>query len=87
FTPRTAAISQDDVLDTLANLRQFSLLTHTPDSPYQAVRIHQLLQRAVYERFSPDYAHTCARTAADALVDAWPEVERDTDLATALRAN
>ncbi|MBL1069232.1 tetratricopeptide repeat protein, partial [Streptomyces sp. 7-21] len=51
------------------------------------MRIHQLLQRAVYERFSSDYAHTCARTAADALVDAWPEVERDTDLATALRAN
>ena len=86
-TGHTAAVDQDDINDALTNLRQFSLLTLIPDSPHHTVRIHQLLQRAVYERFTPDYAHTCARTAADALVDAWPGIERDTALATALRAN
>ncbi|MGY1454766.1 tetratricopeptide repeat protein [Streptomyces sp. SS8] len=83
----SAAIDPDDAADALANLEQFSLLTHTPDTPHQAVRIHQLIQRAVHEPLPSDYRDRCARTAADALTAAWPDIERDTDLAQALRAN
>ncbi|GHI90438.1 tetratricopeptide repeat protein [Streptomyces xanthophaeus] len=82
-----AAVDHDDTDDALANLEQFSLLSRTPDTSYRAVHIHQLIQRAVHELLPPDYRHHCGRTAADALMAAWPAIERDTALAQALRAN
>ncbi|MEI7029309.1 hypothetical protein V9U70_00210, partial [Streptomyces pratensis] len=82
-----AAVDPDDADDALANLAQFSLLSHTSDTPHQAVRIHQLIQRAVREPLPGDYRDRCTRTAADALIAAWPAIERDTSLAQALRAN
>lgn len=68
-------------------LHRLSLIDYTPDVPAQAVRVHQLIQRTVREQVPDDRAHALARVAGDALLEAWPEIERDTALAQALRAN
>ncbi|MGW1895134.1 tetratricopeptide repeat protein [Streptomyces sp. NPDC002004] len=80
-------VDEEDAVDALWNLNQLSLIDYTPDAPHQAVRVHQLLQRAVHELLPPRSRAAHARTAADALLDVWPDVERDTALAAALRAN
>ncbi|MFI0538632.1 FxSxx-COOH system tetratricopeptide repeat protein [Streptomyces sp. WSLK1-3] len=68
-------------------LRRLSLLTYTPDTPATAVRVHQLLQHAVRDTLTPAQRYETAHAAADALFDAWPDIERDPRLAQALRAN
>lgn len=47
------------------------------------------MQRATLEdkRLSADAVATTVRAAADAQVQVWPEIERDTTMAQALRAN
>ncbi|MEV6055955.1 FxSxx-COOH system tetratricopeptide repeat protein [Streptomyces sp. NPDC052107] len=74
----------EDATGALRALHRLSLIDHTPN---QTVRVHELIQRAVRERLPDDHKHPAARTAADALLAAWPDVERDTTLAQALRAN
>ncbi|WP_344442400.1 FxSxx-COOH system tetratricopeptide repeat protein, partial [Kitasatospora nipponensis] len=76
-----------EAADALGTLDRLSLITHTPEHPSASVRVHQLLQRAVRDTITPDQYQRLAGTAADALTAAWPEVERDTALAGALRAN
>ncbi|MFD6887432.1 hypothetical protein [Streptomyces sp. NPDC059957] len=71
----------------LRALHRLSLVGHTPDTPHRAVRVHQLIQRAIRDPLAPDQQDQLARTAADALTAAWPDPERDTDLAQVLRAN
>ncbi|MFD9005050.1 tetratricopeptide repeat protein [Streptomyces sp. NPDC059582] len=68
-------------------LHRLSLADHTPDAPHQAVRVHQLIQRAVRDTLTPDLHHQTAHTASDALIAAWPDIENDTTVAQALRAN
>ena len=80
-----AEVRKDDVRDALRVLYRLSLADHTPTAG--RVRVHQLLQRTVRETHPADQRHLAARAAADALLAAWPEVERDTTLAQALRAN
>ncbi|MGW4074546.1 tetratricopeptide repeat protein [Streptomyces asiaticus] len=63
------------------------MIDHTPDNPHHAVRVHQLLQRAVRNTLPADQYNELVHTAADSLIAAWPEVERDTSLSQALRAN
>jgi hypothetical protein len=48
---------------------------------------HHLIQHAARDPLAADRHDHMARTAADALTDAWPEIERDTDHARVLRAN
>ncbi|MCX5278328.1 tetratricopeptide repeat protein [Streptomyces virginiae] len=81
------AVSEEEAAGALRALHRLSLIDHTPDEPHQAVRAHQLIQRAIRDSLIPEDRDHVARTAADALIAAWPEVERDTDLARALRAN
>ncbi|WP_285902431.1 helix-turn-helix transcriptional regulator [Frankia sp. AiPs1] len=76
-----------DARDALACLHLLSLVDYTPASPHQAVRVHQLIQRAVRETLPENRANVLARTAGDALLAVWPEVERDTTLGQVLRAN
>lgn len=71
----------------LSALRRLSLIEHTPNTPATAVHSHQLVQRAVRDTLEPDQHQQLARAAAYALLDAWPDIERDTALAAALRAN
>ncbi|WP_449341868.1 FxSxx-COOH system tetratricopeptide repeat protein [Streptomyces adustus] len=68
-------------------LHRLSLIDHTPDIPHQTVRVHQLIQRATRDTLTPTQHHHTARTAANALIAAWPDIEIDTALAQALRAN
>ncbi|MFI1094140.1 tetratricopeptide repeat protein [Streptomyces sp. NPDC020917] len=68
-------------------LHRLSLVDHDPDAAHRAVRVHQVIQRAVRDTLSRPEQEAIARIAADALTAAWPGVERDTDLAQALRAN
>ena len=82
-TPVTA----EQVYQALRALHRLNLIDHTPTTAHQAVRVHQLIQRAVHDPLTPEDTTTLARTAADALTAAWPQVERDADLAQALRAN
>ncbi|MGW3692308.1 tetratricopeptide repeat protein [Streptomyces sp. NPDC005149] len=76
-----------DAERALSVLHRLSLIDHTPDTPHQTVRIHQLIQRAVRDALPNDQHDQLARTTADALLTGWPEIDRDTTLAQALRAN
>ncbi|MFD5512754.1 tetratricopeptide repeat protein [Streptomyces sp. NPDC127051] len=85
--PTPLSVTAGAAVAALRALHRLHLVEHTPDTPYQAVRVHQLIQRAVCETLTCDQRDAFARTAADALTDVWPAVERDTNLAQALRAN
>lgn len=52
----------------------------------RTVRVHQVVQRATRDTLTPGRYENTARTAADALLAVWPAIERDTELAQALRA-
>ncbi|MFF7048229.1 FxSxx-COOH system tetratricopeptide repeat protein [Streptomyces griseorubiginosus] len=80
-------LSPRDGVHALRALHRLSLIEHSPRTPHQAVRVHQLIQRTTRDALTPDQYDWNARAAADALIAAWPEVERDTDLAQSLRAN
>ncbi|KOG26347.1 ATP-binding protein, partial [Streptomyces viridochromogenes] len=86
-TAEPGPVSHRDAVRALRVLHQLSLIDHTPDDPHQAVRVHQLIQRATRDALAPDHHDAVARTAADALTAAWPAIERDTTFAQALRAN
>ena len=49
------------------------------------VACHSLVQRATLEQLAPDALANTVQGAADAVVQAWPDVERDTDLGRVLR--
>ncbi|WP_078886379.1 tetratricopeptide repeat protein [Streptomyces sp. MUSC 125] len=82
-----APVSPQEAVLALRALHRLSLIDHTPTTPHQAVRIHQLVQRATRDTLTLHQHNTTAQTAADALLAAWPAIERDTDLAQTLRAN
>ncbi|MFE1873010.1 hypothetical protein ACFW9N_19200 [Streptomyces sp. NPDC059496] len=86
-TQEPPVVTAEETTDVLHALHRLSLIDHSPNEPHRAVRIHQLIQRTIRDPLTPDQYDQLARTAADALVDAWPQVERDTDLARVLRAN
>ncbi|MFD3586296.1 tetratricopeptide repeat protein, partial [Streptomyces sp. NPDC058683] len=82
-----ASVTPTEAVDALRALARLSLIDHTPATPHQAIRAHQLIQRATRDTLTPDQHDQLARTTADALITAWPDIERDTELAQALRAN
>ncbi|MFJ9868340.1 NB-ARC domain-containing protein [Streptomyces sp. NPDC101165] len=81
------SVTADEAVGAMRALDRLSLIDHTPATPHQAVRVHQLIQRATRDTLTPDQHDHLARTTADALTIAWPAIERDTELAQALRAN
>ncbi|MGW0924966.1 tetratricopeptide repeat protein [Streptomyces sp. NPDC002755] len=83
----TEPVSVADTERAISVLRRLSLITHTPETPSTAVRVHQLLQHAVRDTLPSSRRDEAARTAADALLTVWPSIERDTHLAQVLRAN
>ncbi|MFE9574063.1 tetratricopeptide repeat protein [Streptomyces sp. NPDC006692] len=82
----TREVTEREVTAGLRVLHRLSLIDHTPDVSHREVRIHALIQRAVRDTLTTEQYHNAARTAADALMAAWPDVERDTVLAQTLRA-
>jgi cell division protein ZapA (FtsZ GTPase activity inhibitor) len=77
----------EEAIGALQSLQRLSLIQYTPTTAHQAVRVHQLVQRATRDSLTPRELDQFARTAADSLTAAWPEIERDTSFAQALRAN
>ncbi|MEU7065621.1 FxSxx-COOH system tetratricopeptide repeat protein [Streptomyces sp. NPDC046161] len=86
-THQSAPVSAENALLALRSLHRLSLIDHNPATPHQTVRVHQLIQRATRDTLTPDQHDRIARTAADTLTAAWPDIERDTALAQAFRAN
>ncbi|MER7178638.1 tetratricopeptide repeat protein [Streptomyces hyaluromycini] len=84
---QAARVSAEEATLALRVLHRLSLIDHTPDTPHQAVRVHQLIQRATRDPLTQDERDRLALTAADTLTAAWPTIERDAALAQALRAN
>jgi len=82
-----AAVTDEEAAGALRVLRRLSLIDHTPDTPHQSVRVHQLIQRTTRDTLSTEQRVDLARAAADALTAAWPTTEPDRALAQALRAN
>jgi hypothetical protein len=80
-------IDENDAWDGLGCLRRLSLITWEPRAASRAVQAHGLVQRATQDSLSVDSIVSVTFTAADALVQIWPEVERDTVLSQVLRAN
>jgi hypothetical protein len=82
-----APAAPEEAVGALRALHRLSLVDHTPNTPHQAVRVHQLIQRTTRDTLTPDQHDQLARTAANALLAAWPKIERDIALAQTLRAN
>ena len=74
-----------DCIDTITNLHRLNLLTFDPAVRPRAVRMHALIQRATLEQRSAERIKAIVHAAADALVEIWPEVERDAELSQSLR--
>lgn len=83
-------------------LHRFNILTIDPATPHRGVQVHGLVQRATRDTLTrdtdpedaiADITGTDGRlgdlvlTAADALLEIWPAIEADNDLALALRTN
>ncbi|MFE4637636.1 tetratricopeptide repeat protein [Streptomyces sp. NPDC056773] len=80
-------VTEEEATGALRALHRLSLIDHSPAEAHQAVRVHQIVQRAVLDPLHPDHRDLLTSIAAGALTVAWPEVERDTGLVSALRAN
>jgi hypothetical protein len=80
-------VEEDDAWDGLGCLQRLNLITWEPLAAPRAVRVHALVQRATREGVPADRAAAVATAVADALVQIWPEIERDTVLSQVLRAN
>jgi hypothetical protein len=80
-------VGEQDVRDTLSCLHRFSLITYEPGVPAQAVAVHALVQRVVYDTMTRREIARAVRAMADTLVRIWPRVEIDRDLGAVLRAN
>lgn len=80
-------VTEEEATGALRALHRLSLINHSPAEAHQAVRVHQIVQRAVLDPLPPALRSLLARFAASSLTSVWPEVERDTELASALRAN
>jgi hypothetical protein len=80
-------IGSGGLRSTLRTLHRLSLISHHPGDPVRSVRMHALAQRATMEGLTSSVRQTAHRAAADALVEVWPEVERDTHLGSVLRSN
>ncbi|TDB91230.1 tetratricopeptide repeat protein [Actinomadura sp. KC216] len=89
-------VDADMVDAALRVLHRHSLLDHNRVTTHREIRIHQLVQRATRENLltQPDLGPAplaeIARTAADALLRLWPQIERDQatqQLGQILRAN
>ncbi|WP_370961504.1 FxSxx-COOH system tetratricopeptide repeat protein [Amycolatopsis sp. cg9] len=74
-------VTPDDARDALGCLHRLNLVTLDP----QTVRVHALVQRAARDDLRPKHLSRITRAAADALAQAWPEIESDRTLAQALR--
>jgi hypothetical protein len=74
-----------DARRALRNLHRLSLVTHDPADAVRSVRMHALAQRSTVESLDADALSAVVGTAADAVMEVWPDVEGDGDLGQVLR--
>ncbi len=80
-------VNAADAADALRCLHRLSLVDLDPGAPHRAVVVHNLIQRATRESLPAARRGPLARAAADAVLAAWPTIERDASLTQALRAS
>jgi hypothetical protein len=92
FVPEQGHVVDEATVDVVLRvLHRYSLIDHDRAAVHREVRVHQLVQRATRENLNaqpglgPDLYAALVGTAADALLDLWPDVERD-ELGQVLRA-
>nr|BEK63615.1 FxSxx-COOH system tetratricopeptide repeat protein [Kitasatospora purpeofusca] len=86
--PDPAPVTAGQARAVLRLLHQYALLTHDPRDHHRAVRLHALTARAARETTPSTQIPATVRTAADALLETWPEHEHTArDLTAVLRAN
>jgi hypothetical protein len=73
-----AGVSPGQVHRALRNLHSLSVVTHEIEDGLSMVRMHALAQRAVLEGCDPALRPRAIRAAADALLEAWPDVDTRT---------
>lgn len=81
------AATPEQARDGLSCLHRLSLITFEPMASARSVRVHALVQRAVRDRISAERMPALAWSVADAVLEDWPEFERDVTLGQVLRAN
>ncbi|WUH89459.1 tetratricopeptide repeat protein [Streptomyces sp. NBC_00433] len=86
-TAPAPAATEEQVHRALRVLDRLSLVDDSPGTTHRPVRVHSLVQRTARDSLNPGEHTAYALVAADALLAAWPETERDADLAQTLRAN
>ncbi|WP_198668383.1 tetratricopeptide repeat protein, partial [Streptomyces triticisoli] len=83
---RQSAVTEQDIHSALDCLRTYALIAQ--DSAQTPIRIHALTARAIRETIQPQALPVIARTAGDAVLSLWPDLDHhDRDLSAALRAN
>ncbi len=86
--PRPAAVTAGQARAALRLLHRYALLTCDTRAEPRAVRIHALTARAARETTLGHQVPDLATTAADALLEVWPDPdEPHPDLAATLRTN
>ncbi|MCK2243721.1 MULTISPECIES: FxSxx-COOH system tetratricopeptide repeat protein [unclassified Crossiella] len=80
-------VSADDALDALSCLHRLNLITHDRKATHRSVRMHALIQRTTRETLTPAALTATALTAADALLQQWPDPGEDAELAVVLRGS
>jgi NB-ARC domain/Tetratricopeptide repeat len=80
-------VSGEDASDALTALARLSLVTLYPADAHRSVRVHGVVQRAVREILDQPQHSQTAIVCANALLDAWPEIEHDSVLGQVMRAN
>ncbi|WP_327166771.1 FxSxx-COOH system tetratricopeptide repeat protein [Streptomyces zaomyceticus] len=81
-------VSEAEVHECLLVLHRYALITYSSSSTGREVRMHALTARAVLETTPHALQPDLARTAADALLDIWPdEPDPGHELSAVLRAN
>ncbi|WP_326770344.1 tetratricopeptide repeat protein (plasmid) [Streptomyces sp. NBC_01591] len=87
-TNAARTVTGDEAAAALRLLDRYGLITYDSTDNPRAVRIHALTARAVRETIPQDQQPTTVITAADALVEIWPDSDHaQRELAGTLRTN
>lgn len=80
-------VQPEHARDGLRCLFRLNLVSVVDDATQPRVRVHALVQRATFERCTSEDWEILPGLVGDALVEVWPDIERDTALRLALCAN
>ncbi len=85
--PPLTEVSATDALGAVRSLHRLNLVDHNRSDACQTVHTHQLIQRATREALPPEARTKLASAASDSLAASWPDIDRNTRMDQALRAN